>query len=199
MRYPQWFPYPVAWLNAFVLGGLMTLYGWIAIPVARILLKLSNFPIEASLVQYSSRYTIAQISLTGLVFCLILPVIFIAFFHHGQRLIMSVSPLKSTPKPGKVKLSLMPELVSWREGFTGWSITLTGLFVGVSLAALCVNGDSATESEIKERLSGIVGFTWLISAAYLYQLFHLVESKRLPSPRAYSMPPSPQPPQNAVT
>jgi hypothetical protein len=172
LKWPTWIPYPISWLNALALAGLMTLYfsliGSLFSETIRALVE--PFPFR-NLIGYPRPYT-GLLSLLLLVFMVILPVVFIALVHHWLHLLLTrFLPAVQSPIIGPTK-GWFPGFMSWWEGVWGLCVTVAGLFFGITLAAMFPMNEL-------EKVARIVGVAWFICAAYLYQLFYLVEVRIL--------------------
>jgi hypothetical protein len=172
LKWPTWIPYPISWLNALVLAGLMSLY----ISLIRTLFSetmmalVEPFPFRR-LTGIPRPYT-GLFSLLLFVFIVILPVVFIAFFHHWLHLLLTrFSPKVQSPIIGTTT-GWFPGFMSWWEGVWGLCVTIAGLFFGITLAAMFGDGSL-------EQTTNVVGVSWFFCAAYLYQLFYLVELRIL--------------------
>ncbi|MCT7952855.1 hypothetical protein NG798_23940 [Ancylothrix sp. C2] len=150
--WPVWFPYPTAWLEAFIVGLMM-------------------MPLGASL-QSSGRLGVGVATISanlGPLFLLILlgfvtPFIGFAYVHSflwGNR-------------PPKWHKNL-PAPRSILEAFYALSVTTISSLVclTVLLFLIDVRRNYYTQSEM-EFLAGIGSFVWLVCGAYLYQVKRLV-------------------------
>jgi hypothetical protein len=172
LKWPKWIPYPVSWLNALVLAGLMVLYvSFIRSLFAETIMALA-YPLPfRNLTGYPRPYT-GLLSLLLLVFIVILPVVWIALVHHCLHLLLTrFLPAVQSPIIGPTR-GWFPGFMSWWEGVWGLCVTVAGIFFGITLAAMFADASL-------EQVTRIVAVAWFFCAAYLYQLFYLVELRIL--------------------
>jgi hypothetical protein len=149
--WPVWFPYPTAWLEAFIVGLMM-------------------MPLGASL-QMSGRFGfgVARVSANlGPLFLLILfgfvtPFIGFAYIHSflwGNR---PTKWHKNLPAPRSIL-----------EAFYALSVTTISSLVCLTVWLFLIDVRRNYTTSEMEFLGGIGAFVWLVSGAYLYQVKRLV-------------------------
>lgn len=180
-NWPAWFPNPIAWLNAVVLGIVFSA-----------ILALGRFLYPVLVWLFQLRILPIQFFVIVLLLGFLTPIVVLAFvYHYLQVGLDRFAPDTRSPEFGPAE-GLFPSLVGWWEGLYGWLVYNLSLYVS-SLIPLLFIGFMAEHGAI--AFDGVPNFwsafqilarggfsptqilgyfIWGITAAYLYQLEYLV-------------------------
>lgn len=170
MKYPKWFPYPSAWLNAILLGLLTGLAGYV--------MRVFFWAGIGAMAMTEDPEPVVLLSALAL----LSPIVVIAIVHHCIHLLLSrLAPKIQAPEIGKIT-GLFPGLFSWWEGLWSWTVMMTGILVTFIIALLTYEHfdivlDSYTTKSDEERFISFLSFVFLVFAAYLYQFAYLIEQR----------------------
>lgn len=190
MRYPKWIPHPVSVLNAFALAGLMSFY-FVCVPYALdALAAVLGLPYRLRIAFYY-RYAVElhlvfSLGLLFLLVFIVLPISSIAFPHHWLHLFLSRFVPKAQAASVGITKGWFPGLMSWWESLWGWFVAVFGLVLGFGLSFVVLPGfwvcpisraapRCMDDLVLLETVAKFIGFVWIVSASYLYQLLRLVE------------------------
>lgn len=171
MKYPKWFPYPSAWLNAILLALLASGAAYIIRTIFYNGIELAIFLESPSLL----------ISCT--IGSLLSPIFLIAIVHHFiHRFISAVAPKLHDPELGNLK-GCFPSLLSWWEGLWSWTVlAVTTLLIlwlgGMTFSSFGLTLDDFASPYIssnEERFYSFLSFMWLILTAYFYHFHYWIE------------------------
>ncbi|MBE9179117.1 hypothetical protein IQ268_11145 [Oculatella sp. LEGE 06141] len=172
MKFPTWFPFPSSWLNAVLLLFLTVATSYISDKLFDVGFNFSEFADSPE-----------PFILFGVV-ALLSPIPVIALFHHFIHLgIGKMAPKLQSPEIGKVK-GFLPGLISWWEGLQSWLVMSVSTLSMIGIATVTYrffNIDFSPTASIihgnEDGFMGLLGISWLVCAAYLYQVAHLVERR----------------------
>lgn len=176
MTWPKWFPYPRSWFRAFALfllisgiAAILYIFDFWGTPLA-----------QKAFLDGKRGHLIAWFLFLGI----LLPVILISYTHH---FLWGVSP-RGWP-------AWLPSPQSIWCGFYGWLISnvssLLGVLIVIPFTNLSRQIQILTNSGyiylslpaelrlyITDTQLALIGAIWLLTAAYLYQLEHLLRRRK---------------------
>jgi hypothetical protein len=163
--WPVWFPYPSSWLKALVLAFLLGIMIRIISFTGNIGYKIANFTNSPELLMIVT------------ILVIILPIFIITFTHHIFHIfIKKLFPKIQSPEMQNVQ-GYIPKIVSIWEGLYGWLvICLSSLiaFLSIIFIILLFDVDFDESSRFYNDNEGliltIIGFSWITTAALIYQV-----------------------------
>ncbi|TAE56713.1 MAG: hypothetical protein EAZ76_14450 [Nostocales cyanobacterium] len=172
--WPAWFPYPSSWLKAIVLALFLRVIAFVFTHTGEFGFKIANFTNSPDLL------------IIFAILAIISPIFVITFTHHIVHVIISqFFPSIQTPEIRKTK-GFIPGIVSIWEGLYGWlvvylSTLISSLLLIIFLPIPNINFYQPLEFYIEhqETLQVIIGTTWIINAALLYQIDFLFKQRLL--------------------
>ncbi|WP_413173915.1 hypothetical protein [Anabaena azotica] len=172
--WPVWFPYPSSWLKAIILALFIGIISFVFTNTEEWGYKIASFTNSLKLL------------LIFRILAILSPIVVITFTHHIFHIIISqFFPKIQAPEIGKPK-EFIPGIVSIWEGLYGWMTIWLSTLISIFLISIVFPIPNLIlydlfefYSEFEEILIAVIGCTWIITSALIYQIDFLFKRRLL--------------------